>query len=374
MVNRDSYHRKLKKERLSVLAQQTVSDDIDSDSQKSKADSQKVHGKSGVVIEETEKKQKVTRSFSWLIPLGVPPLIVVAAVLLMLILPKIGAQGEEYDYKYIGPLPVNHVSSYRETVADVFPSKRCMPKTEIVDPEINASSYVSVYADSFHTLFEKDPDMQLPFASIVKLLGALVVVDSFDMDESMGLLEWVDAEGNGMDLEVGEKASVRELLGAALVGSRNDAMYALAQNYPGGTAAFVAQMQLAADRIGMTSTTVENVIGLDSPSQRSTARDVAVLMISVMKEKEIASLLILPSITVNTSWGREEVIWSTNTLLGKVEGVVAGKTGYTQEAGLSLVTYVDAEPDFVTVVLNAGDRYGETEKLIAAVKESYDCQ
>lgn len=284
------------------------------------------------------------------------------------------ASGESIDYRYIGPLPGKEQSTLISSNELPSPSMQCERIMDIAEPEIAAHSYIAVFADSFTVAFERNADERFRFASIVKLLGAIVVAEEYDTEEMIGLVEPVNAEGNGMDLEVGEKASVREMLAAALVGSRNDAMYALAQNYPGGLAGFVERMRSKAIDLGMQNTSVENVIGLDGDGQYSSARDIALLMVAVMRHPEIADLLGCSSYTVVTSYGRRVMIWTTNSLLGKIEGVVAGKTGYTWGAGLSLVEYVDGDPDFVTVVFNAEDRYVESERLIEAVRDGCVCR
>jgi D-alanyl-D-alanine carboxypeptidase len=53
--------------------------------------------------------------------------------------------------------------------------------------------------------------------------------------------------------------------------------------------------------------------------------------------------------------------------------VIGVKTGFTSNAGMSLVAYVDDDPDFVTVVLNAEDRYEESKVLIQGVRQGFVC-
>ncbi len=283
---------------------------------------------------------------------------------------------EEFQVgSYVGPLLADSSDPWEETIGLALPNPQCALEDDYSKElaELKARSYAAYYSDSFEIVFGKNEQERVPFASITKLLSALTVLEEYNMETSIGLIEEVDAEGNGMDLVVGEKAQVRSLLAAALVGSRNDAMYALAQNHTNGVKGFVDHMMSIKERIGMEDTSVQNPIGLDNDLQYSTTRDVAILMIAVMKEPELRDILSRSEYVVRTSLGREERIWTTNALLGKVEGVVAGKTGYTGDAGLSLVEYVDAERDFVTVVFNAEDRYAESEILIGAVYGKRAC-
>jgi D-alanyl-D-alanine carboxypeptidase len=304
------------------------------------------------------------------------------AAVLLIILALIGAgliyrsyvqtRPEDDSLNYLGPLPATNsdILSLPEVPA---PAAVCVRSSDIMT-EIGAESYYAVFADSFSVAYAQLPNQKAPFASIVKLLGGIIVAEEYDLDAAIALKEEVDAEGNGIDLEIGEKVITKDLLGAALVGSKNDAMYALAQNYSGGTEGFVSRLKEKAAEIGMADTSVVNPIGLDDPEQYSTPRDIALLMIVAMRNPTIAELTGNSSYTVVTEDGRQEIVWATNTLLNDVPGVIGGKTGFTAEAGFSLVTYVHDSPDFVTVVFDAEDRYEASRQLIEAVRGGYTCK
>ncbi|MBN1618025.1 D-alanyl-D-alanine carboxypeptidase [Candidatus Dojkabacteria bacterium] len=276
--------------------------------------------------------------------------------------------------EYIGPLtpPVEPLLVDEGILPDFHP--RC-ENVGTDTPEVNAQSYFVFYADNFDVIASKNENEKVSFASIVKLLSSLVALEYYhDMDQELALLEPVDAQGSGLDIEIGETLSVRELLSAALVGSRNDAMYVLAQNYPGGVNSFVEAMNKKARDLGMKDTLIENPIGFDNDKQYSSLRDIAVLSVTAMKNSFISETVSKASVIVTTSYGREEVVDSTNYLLWEVDGVIGLKSGYTENAGLCLVTYVDDNPDFITIVLNSEDRYEESKTLINWVRENYRCE
>jgi D-alanyl-D-alanine carboxypeptidase len=370
VVNRDSFRRDQKKELLARLSKSIAEED----SGPVKVSNQNTNTEEKEPVSDKSWKAHERRMWAPIVPGLIPPFVVMVALIWVLVVPRSGANSNNTSYAYIGPLPHGTIVGPSFGIGVPQPGLQCIALDDTEEPDIHAEAYLAVFADTFDVAFEKEKETELPFASIVKLLGALVVEEEYDMNAMIGLLEPVDAEGNGMDLEVGEKARVRDLLAAALIGSRNDAMYAIAQNYSGGTEGFVGKMREMALRLGMSRTSVQNVVGLDSPEQYSTVSDVAVLVIAAMQNSELASLMSQTSYTIRTSYGREESIGTTNALLGKVEGVIGGKTGYTEDAGLSLVTYIDDGPDFVTVVFNAEDRYAESEKLIQAVREGYQCR
>jgi hypothetical protein len=279
------------------------------------------------------------------------------------------------EANYVGPLRDFGRPTYEfQPISNSYDElSRCSKVSGGTAPEINAGSYFAFYPENFQVAAEKNPDDKVAFASIAKLLGALVVLDNYDLSEEISLLDEVDTAGNGLDLVVGEKIEVEELLSAALVGSRNDAMYALAQNYPGGQEAFIEAMNAKAAVLGMENTIVLDVVGLDAEGQHSTPRDIGVLAVAAMNREEIKNIVSQPAITVTTLQGREIAVESTNPLIGEVDGVIGLKTGYTGEAGLCLVTYVDDQVDFVVVVLNAEDRAIASQKLVEWVRANYSC-
>jgi D-alanyl-D-alanine carboxypeptidase (penicillin-binding protein 5/6) len=126
--------------------------------------------------------------------------------------------------------------------------------------------------------------------------------------------------------------------------------------------------------LGMENTHVANPIGLDDPDQYSTPRDIAVLAIAAMKKDPIRDLVSRKNYMVETVSGRNISVENTNPLVGELSGVIGLKTGYTGQAGLCLVTYVDDNPDLIVIVLNAEDRGEASKNLINWVRDNYTCE
>lgn len=357
MVNRDKYDRSSKKDLLRRLEDESL-DDGDTVGCNDVPE--------GNLQEIAEGPKKDLLSF---LPLLIPFIVISAVVVVVFFM-----SDKSQTLPYVGPLKnFDNRSLHSEyEVPEIIP--RCVKSSQEMIPEINAEVYFAVYVENFQIVAEKNADEKVPFASIVKLLGILVALDKYDIDQDLALLEDVDTKWNGLDLEVGESVSVEDLIGAALVGSRNDAVYVLSQNYPGGEEAFIIEMNKKAQILGMKDTLVRNVIGLDDPEQYSTASDIGILSVAAMRNSVIRGIVSRPVYAVEISSGRIEQIYNTNTLVGDVDGIVGLKTGYTGEAGLCLVSYVDVDRDFVTIVLNAEDRSEESNKLIEWVRGSFSCK
>ncbi|MDD3662125.1 MAG: serine hydrolase [Candidatus Dojkabacteria bacterium] len=366
---RDVSHQTFKKELLERLAKE-VEETSDVNVHRASRAQEKSALLERVVVPGRETT-KNNATFPWqVIIAGVLFLAVGSVVLHLLAKPPV---------RFIGPGPIAVDTGVFEASSEVSePALMCTPDPAFVMPEIKAQRYVALFADSFRTAYGRGQDDRVSFASIAKLLGLMVVVEEYDMDERMALREPFDVEGNGIDLAVGEQVSVQDLLGAAVVGSKNDAMMVLAQNFPGGVEAFVGRMNDRADDLGMDSTSVVNPVGYDAPGQYSTPRDIAVLIAAASRYQKLRELMTQETYVVSTGLGRTEVVTTTNSLLGSMEGIVAGKTGYTADAGLSMALYVqgnvsEGDPDIITVVMNADDRYEVTSVLISAVREGYRC-
>jgi serine-type D-Ala-D-Ala carboxypeptidase (penicillin-binding protein 5/6) len=107
--------------------------------------------------------------------------------------------------------------------------------------------------------------------------------------------------------------------------------------------------------------------GLDAPGQHSSARDLLRLAIAAMERPEIARIVALPSATVSTVGGRRLSMKNGNALLGRVEGVVGIKSGYTGRAGKCVIALARrGEHSVWLVMLDAPNRWWVAAGIIDA--------
>lgn len=185
-------------------------------------------------------------------------------------------------------------------------------------------------------------------ASLVKMMTGLIVFDRIAQGK-LSLLEQytVSAKasrigGHQVYLKQGETFTVGQLLKAVLIGSANDAAYAIAEHVGGSHAAFVAMMNAKAKEIGMKHTVFVNAHGLP-PSRRkgksdnkTTAYDMALLGRELVKHP----LAMRWSGTQMDSFrqGTFQLINTNRLFLRTVEGAEGLKTGYhPRGAGFNLV-------------------------------------
>jgi len=232
-------------------------------------------------------------------------------------------------------------------------------------PELSAAGAYVVFLPSYTPVYEKN--IYTPFlpASTAKIISAMVAVDAFDLDDVVEVQKVLD-EGQSMGLVVGEKISVENLLFGLLVHSGNDAAYALAQNYPGGLAAFVSAMNKKAVELSMKNSIFQNPAGLDAVNQHTTAFDLALAGRALLEHKILSKIVSIKSITVSdTDFKYFHSLKNVNKLLGEIAGIGGLKTGYTIDAGENLVSFYKKDGhDFLVVILKSKDRFADTTSVV----------
>lgn len=158
-----------------------------------------------------------------------------------------------------------------------------------------------------------------------------------------------------------------------LIHSGNDAAEVIALNYEGGREAFIEAMNEKAKTLNAHSTSFKNPSGLDELDQYTTARDLVNISQVAMKNPSFAKVVATQEHNVESVDGKLAYhLTNRNELLGKVEGVLGVKTGWTENARENLVTYVERDGKRVMLsILGSQDRFGETEELVEWIFSNY---
>lgn len=230
---------------------------------------------------------------------------------------------------------------------------------------ISATSAIIVDASTGAILAAKNPDQRLMPASTTKMMTAYIALRSYALDEVIPITRSWDAIGKSTKFTLGEQYQVIDILKAALINSGNDAALSLADHFPGGYPAFVAQMNTQAIYWGLKNTHFTNVSGVEEEGHYSSAADLAVIARYFMQEpilKEIVGQKTTIITSIDNKYRHQ--LTNTNELLGKIPGLIGIKTGWTDNAGECLVTYIDKDRDLIFVVLNSTNRFDDTRTLI----------
>lgn len=228
-----------------------------------------------------------------------------------------------------------------------------------------AISYIVVDTESGTVIGGKNIYAPRSPASTVKLAGAIVARKTHNTDKEYTVKRQINEEVS-LQLQKGQKLTLHNLLYASLVASANDAAQVIADNYPGGEAAFVQQMNKLAGKLDMRNSHFVNAIGFDNPQQFTTAYDLSLLALHALKDPLLKQIISTPSITIpDASFRQFFPLYSSNQLLGTTPGVGGMKTGKTEEAGENLISlYRSGKRSYIIVVLGSQQRFEDTQAII----------
>ena len=207
-------------------------------------------------------------------------------------------------------------------------------------PTVDARAYILVDYRTQKTLAAKDAVARMEPASLTKLMTAYIVfgqlaAGKLKLDDQVTVSEkaW-RSEGSRTFIEVGKPVPVQILILGMIVQSGNDATIALAERVAGTEETFVQMMNSEAKRLAMVGTHFENSSGLPSPDHYTTAHDMALLAIALVRDyPQYYKWFSMPEFEFN---GIKQQ--NRNGLLGHDPSVDGLKTGHTDSAGYCLVT------------------------------------
>ncbi|MBA5637989.1 serine hydrolase [Duganella sp. LX20W] len=218
---------------------------------------------------------------------------------------------------------------------------------------LGSQSVLVVENDTGKVLLEKNANVQVPIASLTKLMTAMVVLDSKPDMDAMISIDKTDVDTlkhSTSRVPVGAEIARRDVLQLALMSSDNRAAASLARTYPGGPTAFAAAVKAKIRALGMTQTVIEEPTGL-SPNNRSTAADLVKMASAAANYPEIRRITTDAKDVINIK-GRKVEYHNTNRLVGaKGWDIGMSKTGYTEEAGRCLIMRIKSAGKNATLVL-----------------------
>lgn len=285
---------------------------------------------------------------------------------------------------------INDTSSPRDSgvVARVSPTYK--------KPSVNASPFLAfelgakaVYVfdiKNSKVLYAKNENIQLPLASLAKLMTALVAIQNIPADKVVTITtEDIKKEGDSY-FAVGERWSLKNIIGLTLVSSSNDGAAAIASAFDlaierteskyFGT--FVDKMNETARDLSLAQTYFLNETGLDVSYDLSgaygSAKDISKLMIYLFSNNpDVLEVTSYASVVIS-SFDMEHAATNTNRIIGDIPGLLSSKTGYTDLAGGNLSVIFEAGPNRPIVITILGSteegRFDDVKNLVKATLQS----
>lgn len=215
-------------------------------------------------------------------------------------------------------------------------------------------------------VWEQNGQERLPQASLTKIMTALLILEKYQPEAIVKISKTAAAaHPTKIGLRAGDRMRLADLLAATLVHSANDACRAVAEWHSGTEDRFVEKMNARAGQLGLRDTHFANACGFDAPGHYSTARDVAVLAEIAMQNRTFSRLVNKPQMTIRTVDGKRKFTFrTTNALLGKYDGAMGVKTGFTFKAGPCLVAMSKrGDVRVMIVMLNARNRWPNARQM-----------
>ncbi|MGW7103937.1 D-alanyl-D-alanine carboxypeptidase family protein [Streptomyces sp. NPDC054838] len=257
------------------------------------------------------------------------------------------------------------------------------PAQAAAAPPVSAAGAFLMDAGTGATLSSKAADTKRQMASTTKIMTAVVVTSSPNVDLNKKVtvkqeyLDYVVREGaSSAHLKAGAMPTVRQLLYALMLPSGCDAAYALADAFGTGTtsqartADFIAKMNAKAKSLGMANTVYDSFDGISPTGNNlTTPRDLAKLTKYSMGGSTFRTLVKTTSISTGAT--STDATWSNSNLLIRSRptgyaypGAIGVKTGTGTAAGKCLVFSVTRNGKTVIgVLLNDEERYPDSMAL-----------
>lgn len=244
-----------------------------------------------------------------------------------------------------------------------------LQKSEKESEKLHCKVDYMINMDDGAVIFDRNSTAEVAPASLTKIMTALVVLRNIkDLNQTITVspaaIESLYGTGSSLSgLKEGEQMSAYDMLCCLLIPSGNDAAVAFAMAVGGSIEAFVEMMNNTAKEIGCEKTHFDNPHGLDSPTHKTTARDLVKITREALKYPAFET--IVASQTYNlpaTNKNQERQLVNTNYLIiphrvtyynKYCKGI---KTGSTDNAGKCLVSYASKDGYTYLAVAMGGDQ------------------
>ena len=245
------------------------------------------------------------------------------------------------------------------------------------DPELLEAHSAIVCDQAGNVLWSKNPDDELPMASITKVMTAMVALDSGMSLDTVCTITEQELYWNSQEVgyKATDKPTLREVLQAMLVYSGNDAALNVALNVSGNEQAFVDLMNAKAAELGMTHTHFANPHGLEAEGHYSSVADLVTMgRYALTHYPFIASTVRMRTVDV-VAGGEPMTLESTDDLMEIYEGLLGIKTGAVEAGTTFLGASQRGTVSLYTAVLGCATsegRFADTATLMDWAYDNYE--
>ena len=250
--------------------------------------------------------------------------------------------------------------------------------------QLYAKAAVLLDADSKRILYGKDEDVELPMASTTKIMTCIVALENGRLDDVVTVSSYAASQPEvRLGIRKGEQYVLRDLIYAMMLTSYNDCAVAIAEHIGGSAEGFADMMNEKVRELGCYATWFITANGLDAENEggvhRTTATELARILAYAIENQEFLSITQANSHSFSdVSKKRSFTAVNKNAFLSMMDGVLSGKTGYTNDAGYCYAGALSKDgKTLVAVVLGSGwpphktRKWSDTKTLMNYGLENY---
>ncbi len=228
--------------------------------------------------------------------------------------------------------------------------------------KVLAKSYIIYDNLKEREIYNKDKNLQLPPASLVKMLSSIYLAENVNLDTVVSVpSNCTVVQGQKIGFKPGELVSMKDLLYSTLIFSGGDSVCAMAFRNADYS---IQGLNSKAKEIGLNNSNFTNYIGLDFEGNSTTSLDMLTLTKYFIKNNLFNEIVSLKSYKLSNG----KVIFNTNKALSEIEGSVGVKTGTTEGANENLIYRLKNEDrDLIIVLLNSSDRYSDIKNILSGL-------
>ncbi len=288
----------------------------------------------------------------------------------------------------------------------------------LVESQLYAQSAVLMDAASGRVLYEKNGNEVLSMASTTKIVTCIVALENADLDETVSISAYAASMPKvKLYVKKGEQYKLGDLLYSLMLESHNDVAVAIAEHVgqsfleqelrekdvsdftreesEKAVAAFADLMNEKAAQLGCENTWFITPNGLDATEtfhgkdgsewtkkHSTTATELAILMsycvLHSPKKETFLQITRTPSYTVTSLGGRNSFCTNHNAFLNMMDGVLSGKTGFTNQAGYCYTGALERDGRTYVVALlacgwpnNKSYKWSDSKKLFTYGTENF---
>lgn len=253
-------------------------------------------------------------------------------------------------------------------------------------PQIYSEAGIVMDIDSGAILYAKNIDNPHYPASITKILTGLVALENNELTDIVTITpddyNFLKRGDNHIGLKNKEQISMEDALHGTLLASGNEVAHAVGSNTEGGYDNFIQLMNAKAKELGCMNSNFVNSHGLHDENHYTSARDMALIGAAAFQNEDFRRIIgtKLYTIPVTNITNETRSFENHHKMLFDwrsqyYEYCVGGKTGYTDDALNTLVTFATKEDvNLVAVVLRnhgSGNVYVDTRAMLEYAFENF---